>query len=154
MADGFFEALRLLCTSGPEDAEVALETRLMDRDAKLLREVERALSKVEDDTYGFLCADPPPPLVSFAPELGYFLTGTSKNLTAGLRIGYLLVPAADGGAAALLERIESNVAALTWMRNNTPEPLGDDEAYYFPYETPTAESKVTVSYKGSPTTPE
>jgi DnaK suppressor protein len=37
-----------------EDAEVALETRLMDRDAKLLREVERALAKVTDGTYG-LC---------------------------------------------------------------------------------------------------
>lgn len=37
-----------------EDAEVALETRLMDRDAKLLREVERALEKVTSGTYG-LC---------------------------------------------------------------------------------------------------
>jgi DnaK suppressor protein len=37
-----------------EDAEVALETRLMDRDAKLLREVERALEKVKNQTYG-LC---------------------------------------------------------------------------------------------------
>ncbi len=37
-----------------EDAEVALETRLMDRDAKLLREVERALEKVENDSFG-LC---------------------------------------------------------------------------------------------------
>ena len=37
-----------------EDAEVALETRLMDRDAKLLREVERALDKVKAGTYG-LC---------------------------------------------------------------------------------------------------
>ena len=37
-----------------EDAEVALETRLMDRDAKLLREVERALDKVRNETYG-LC---------------------------------------------------------------------------------------------------
>ncbi len=37
-----------------EDAEVALETRLMDRDAKLLREVERALEKVRAGTYG-LC---------------------------------------------------------------------------------------------------
>ena len=37
-----------------EDAEVALETRLMDRDAKLLREVERALEKVRDGTFG-LC---------------------------------------------------------------------------------------------------
>ncbi len=70
---------------------------------------------VEDDTYGYLCAEPPPPLASFAPELGYFLTGTSKNLTAGLRIGYLSAPAAGGASASLLERLESNVAALTWM---------------------------------------
>ena len=37
-----------------EDAEVSLETRLMDRDAKLLREVERAIEKVQDGQYG-LC---------------------------------------------------------------------------------------------------
>lgn len=37
-----------------EDAEISLETRLMDRDAKLLREVERALDKVLNGSYG-LC---------------------------------------------------------------------------------------------------
>ena len=37
-----------------DDAEVSLETRLLDRDAKLLREVERALEKVGDESYG-LC---------------------------------------------------------------------------------------------------
>ena len=37
-----------------EDAEISLEARLMDRDAKLLREVERALEKVQVGTYG-LC---------------------------------------------------------------------------------------------------
>lgn len=36
-----------------EDAEVALETRLMDRDAKLLREVERALDKIRNGSYGY-----------------------------------------------------------------------------------------------------
>lgn len=36
-----------------EDAEVALETRLMDREAKLLREVERALDKVKNGSYGY-----------------------------------------------------------------------------------------------------
>jgi DnaK suppressor protein len=36
-----------------EDAEVALETRLMDREAKLLREVERAIAKFKDETYGY-----------------------------------------------------------------------------------------------------
>lgn len=37
-----------------DDAEVSLETRLLDRDAKLLREVERALDKAQSKTYG-LC---------------------------------------------------------------------------------------------------
>lgn len=47
---------------------------------------------IEDDIYGFLLAEPPPPLVSFAPELGYFLTSLSKSLAPGLRIGYLAAP--------------------------------------------------------------
>lgn len=70
---------------------------------------------VEDDTYGYLCEEAPPPITSLAPELGYFLTGTSKNLTAGLRIGYLLAPDDGRDSAALLARLEGNVAALTWM---------------------------------------
>ncbi|MEM7355840.1 MAG: PLP-dependent aminotransferase family protein [Acidobacteriota bacterium] len=70
---------------------------------------------VEDDTYRYLCPEPPPPLATFAPELAYFLTGTSKNLTAGLRIGYLLAPDDASSPAALMARIEGNVAALTWM---------------------------------------
>ncbi|MEM7494677.1 MAG: TraR/DksA family transcriptional regulator [Myxococcota bacterium] len=37
-----------------EDARVSLGTRLIDRNAKLLREVERALDKIKDNTYG-LC---------------------------------------------------------------------------------------------------
>ncbi len=37
-----------------DDAEVSLETRLMDRDAKLLREVDRALEKINDQSFG-LC---------------------------------------------------------------------------------------------------
>ena len=70
---------------------------------------------VEDDTYAYLCAEAPPPIAGLLPELSYFLTGTSKNLTAGLRIGYLLAPDDAGAAAAQLARLEGNVAALTWM---------------------------------------
>ena len=70
---------------------------------------------VEDDTYAYLCDDAPAPIASLAPEMSYFLTGTSKNLTAGLRIGYLLAPEDDATSAALLARLEGNVAALTWM---------------------------------------
>jgi len=36
-----------------DDAGVSLETCLMDRDAKLLREVERALDKIEEGVYGY-----------------------------------------------------------------------------------------------------
>ncbi len=70
---------------------------------------------VEDDTYAYLCDEAPPPIASLAPEVSYFLTGTSKNLTAGLRIGYLLAPDDGGSSSALLARLEGNVAALTWM---------------------------------------
>ncbi len=73
------------------------------------------LAIVEDDTYGYLCEDAPPPISSLAPEISYFLTGTSKNLTAGLRIGYLVAPKDTRGSAALMARLEGNVAALTWM---------------------------------------
>ena len=70
---------------------------------------------VEDDTYRYLCPEPPAPLSSFAPEASFFLTGTSKNLTAGLRIGYLQAPEGEATPGALLARLEGNVAALTWM---------------------------------------
>lgn len=45
---------------------------------------------IEDDVYGFLPSDRPPPLVSFAPEQGYFLTSTAKSVAPGLRIGYVV----------------------------------------------------------------
>ncbi len=70
---------------------------------------------VEDDTYAYLSEDAPPPISSLAPEISYFLTGTSKNLTAGLRIGYLLAPRDPSASRALMARLEGNVAALTWM---------------------------------------
>ncbi len=46
---------------------------------------------IEDDVYGFLVEDRPPPLVSFAPELGLYLSSLSKSMAPGLRIGYLAV---------------------------------------------------------------
>ncbi|HEX6120821.1 MAG TPA: PLP-dependent aminotransferase family protein [Dongiaceae bacterium] len=44
---------------------------------------------VEDDVYGFLVPDAPPPMVNFAPELGVFCTSVSKSMAPGLRVGYL-----------------------------------------------------------------
>ena len=55
---------------------------------------------VEDDTTSFLVEDPPPPLARLAPDLVWFLSSTSKSIGPGLRIGYLLLPAAEPGPLA------------------------------------------------------
>jgi DNA-binding transcriptional MocR family regulator len=69
---------------------------------------------VEDDTYGRLCPDAPPPLATLAPELTYLLTGTSKSIAAGLRVGFLSAPDAPD-AARIVERLTASVVGLTWM---------------------------------------
>lgn len=74
---------------------------------------------VEDGTYNYLCPEPLP-LASFAPEATYFLASTAKSLAPGLRIGYLLAPAATPGPARpspglAVERLAANVAATSWM---------------------------------------
>ncbi|MGH7580014.1 MAG: PLP-dependent aminotransferase family protein, partial [Gemmatimonadales bacterium] len=42
---------------------------------------------VEDDVYGFLPQHPLPPLTALAPEHAYYVTGTSKSMAPGLRVG-------------------------------------------------------------------
>ena len=75
------------------------------------------LAIVEDDAYGFLCADAPPPLVSFAPELGHYIASTSKVMTPGLRIGYLLAPSEPTRAG--FDRLAARLSTIGWM----PAPL-------------------------------
>ena len=70
---------------------------------------EYGLAIVEDDSYGFLVPDAPAPLVSHAPELGYFITSASKSMTPGLRIGYLAAP------RETVERLTSSLWAITYM---------------------------------------
>lgn len=76
---------------------------------------ERDLALVEDDTYGFLCAQAPPPLAALAPERTWFVAATSKSLAAGLRIGYLQVPDPGDGGGSLVERTAAQVTAVGWM---------------------------------------
>ncbi|MEM9761524.1 MAG: PLP-dependent aminotransferase family protein, partial [Pseudomonadota bacterium] len=47
---------------------------------------------VEDDAYGAIQVNGPPPIAMLAPEITYHVSGLSKSLGAGLRLAYLLLP--------------------------------------------------------------
>lgn len=47
---------------------------------------------IEEDVYGLLPEGAPPPLAALAPERVLYLTGLSKTVAPGLRIGYLAFP--------------------------------------------------------------
>lgn len=47
---------------------------------------------VEEDVYGLLREDAPPALAALAPERVVYLTGLSKTVAPGLRLGYLAFP--------------------------------------------------------------
>ncbi|MCW2248552.1 DNA-binding transcriptional MocR family regulator [Azospirillum fermentarium] len=56
---------------------------------------------VEDDIYGVLPQDAPPPLATLAPELTFHVAGLAKCVAPGLRITYVAAP--DARQAARLE---------------------------------------------------
>src|SRR5258707_10809036 len=64
---------------------------------------------VEDDVHGRLLARPQPPLCTLAPDDSVYLTGTSKVLAPGLRVGFTVAP------PALFPRIAAAIRGTTWM---------------------------------------
>jgi DNA-binding transcriptional MocR family regulator len=72
------------------------------------------VSIIEDDVYRGLIDTKLPPLVSLAPERVIRLTGLSKTLGPGLRIGYLDVPASMTG------KIAAALHGTSWMASSLP----------------------------------
>jgi DNA-binding transcriptional MocR family regulator len=66
---------------------------------------------IEDGAYAFLAADAPPPLATLAPESTVYVSGFSKNVATGLRVGYVAAP------PDAVPKIERAIRATTW---NTP----------------------------------
>ncbi|MDH3474577.1 MAG: PLP-dependent aminotransferase family protein [Rhodospirillales bacterium] len=64
---------------------------------------------IEDDIYGFLPTEAPPPLTSHLPESGIYLTSLSKCVAPALRVGFLRCD------AALLDRIGEALRATSLM---------------------------------------
>jgi len=66
---------------------------------------------IEDAAYAFLDAAPPPPLSALAPETTVYVSGFSKSVATGLRVGFVAAP------SAWMPKIERAIRATTW---NTP----------------------------------
>ncbi|MBC9921694.1 PLP-dependent aminotransferase family protein [Klebsiella quasipneumoniae] len=66
---------------------------------------------IEDAAYARLVSRPPPPVVSYAPERTVYVTGFSKNIATGLRVGVVISP------PHYRPEIERAIRATTW---NTP----------------------------------
>jgi DNA-binding transcriptional MocR family regulator len=66
------------------------------------------LLAIEDAAYAFLVENPPPPIAALAPETTVYVSGLSKSVATGLRVGFVVVP------EAWVPRIERSIRATTW----------------------------------------
>ncbi|MFE1955839.1 PLP-dependent aminotransferase family protein [Streptomyces sp. NPDC059524] len=66
---------------------------------------------VEDASYAYLVEDPPPPLAAIAPDLTVHVSGLSKSVATGLRVGFVVAP------PSAVPSLERAIRATTW---NTP----------------------------------
>lgn len=65
---------------------------------------------IEDDVYAPLVPNAGPALAALVPELVWYVTGVSKGLAPGLRVGYLVTPSDRSAAAAT-----STLRTSMWM---------------------------------------
>jgi len=88
---------------------------------------------VEDDIYGPLLADGPPPLAALAPDLVHHVAGLSKCVSPALRLAYLVTPEgrqaarlAQGlRATALMAAPLTARLATRWIADGTAAALRD-----------------------------
>lgn len=66
---------------------------------------------IEDAAYAFLAEDPPVPLAALAPETTVYVSGLSKSVATGLRVGFVAAP------AEWVPKLERAIRSTTW---NTP----------------------------------
>ena len=112
------DAFEEVCRTRAPKALYAIPTLHNPTTANLPEDRRRAIAGIarkydvaiiDDDVYGYLMEDGPLPLASFAPERSYHISGASKCLAPGLRIGYVAAPP-DG-----IEQVRNAVSLTTWM---------------------------------------
>ncbi|VVP68245.1 Histidinol-phosphate aminotransferase [Pseudomonas fluorescens] len=113
-------ALEKLCRHRPVRAVYSMPTMhnplgwVMDADQReRLVAIARQhdLMIIEDAAYAFLAGDVPSPLAHRAPERTVYVSGLSKNVATGLRVGFVAAP------VQWIAGFERTIMATTW---NTP----------------------------------
>lgn len=64
---------------------------------------------IEDDVYGLMPDHRPPPLISWLPRQGIYLTSASKSMSPGLRLGWVYAP------PGIIDRFQVALRASCWM---------------------------------------
>ncbi|ANG62237.1 GntR family transcriptional regulator [Marinobacterium aestuarii] len=114
------EVLKQLCESRQVRALYAMPTLhnpmgwvtgLKQRQQLIAIARKHDLLIIEDAAYAFLAQQPPAPLAMLAPERTLYISGLSKSVATGLRIGFIVTP------LPWVPRIERAIRATTW---NTP----------------------------------
>jgi DNA-binding transcriptional MocR family regulator len=73
---------------------------------------------IEDGAYAFLAEPAPKPLFMLAPNRTVYVSGLSKSVASGLRIGFVAAP------AALMPALEQAVRVSTWSTPSIAVELG------------------------------
>ncbi|WP_086831512.1 PLP-dependent aminotransferase family protein [Streptomyces sp. NRRL B-24572] len=114
------DALEKLCATRPVRAIYTMPTLhnplgwvMSPADRTRLIEIARQHGPliIEDASYAYLAEDPPPPLVATAPDITVYVSGLSKSVATGLRVGFVVAP------PSAVPSLERAIRATTW---NTP----------------------------------
>nr|WP_245452476.1 PLP-dependent aminotransferase family protein [Bradyrhizobium forestalis] len=95
----------------PTTATTTLERRKAVVDIARLNNVQF----IEDDIYSILPLDAPPPFATLAPEISWYILGTAKSLSPGLKVAYVVAPNSAAAGRAFWPGVKSTY----WM----PAPL-------------------------------
>ncbi len=66
---------------------------------------------IEDAAYAYLADNPPAPLAALAPDITVYISGLSKSVATGLRMGFMVAP------PQWMAKMERTIRATIW---NTP----------------------------------
>ncbi|MEU9745281.1 PLP-dependent aminotransferase family protein [Streptomyces niveus] len=114
------DALETLCATRPVRAIYTMPTLhnplgwvMPEADRTRLIRIARQHGAllVEDASYAYLAENPPPPLAASAGDITVYVSGLSKSVATGLRVGFVSAP------PSLVPRLERAIRSTVW---NTP----------------------------------